>query len=61
MALKVFSLRLSEPLLEQIRAVSEAECRSMNETMEYAIRRYLAAYEAQGPIRVEPTPRPEKG
>jgi hypothetical protein len=54
MATKVFSLRLSEELIEQIRATSDAECRSMNETIEYAIRRYLAAYAEVGPVIVRP-------
>lgn len=54
---KVFSLRLPQPLLDQIRDVSEVECRSINETIEYAIRRYLAAYHEQGPTKVKPTER----
>jgi metal-responsive CopG/Arc/MetJ family transcriptional regulator len=54
MATKVFSLRLPEELIEQIRVTSDAECRSMNETIEYAIRRYLAAYAEVGPVIVRP-------
>lgn len=49
---KVFSLRLPPELYAEVQAMADAECRSMNDQIVYAIRRLLAAYQDQGPTQI---------
>ncbi len=50
---KVFSLRLPDDVYTQIKDAAGQECRSINETIEYAVRRYLAALAEAGPLKVQ--------
>ncbi len=48
-------LRLDEPTYDKLKALAEAEARSINNLAEYIIKRYLADYEAaHGPLPVPP-------
>lgn len=44
-------LRLSEPLYEKLKVISERENRSLNNLLEYAAQKYVVEYEElNGPI-----------
>ena len=44
-------LRLSEPLYEKLKVISELENRSLNNLLEFAAQRYVVEYEAtHGPV-----------
>lgn len=54
--MKTMSLRLPDDVADQIARLAVLECRSITQEIEFALRRYLAAYADQGLIelRIEP-------
>lgn len=42
--LPIFSLRIPEELLEQIKQIAQENCRSTNKEIEYALTQYVKQY-----------------
>jgi hypothetical protein len=51
--MKTLSLRLPDDVYEQIARLAVLECRSITQEIEFALRRYAAAYAEQGPIELQ--------
>lgn len=45
--LPIFSLRIPEELLEQIKKIANENCRSTNKEIEYALTQYVKEYNKQ--------------
>lgn len=43
--LPIFSLRIPEELLEQIKQIAQENCRSTNKEIEYALTQYVKQYQ----------------
>lgn len=51
-------LRLEESTYYKLRALSESECRSLNNLVEYIIQKYLDDYEAKNGTIIPADPKP---
>lgn len=47
--LPIFSLRIPEELLEQIKQIAQENCRSTNKEIEYALTQYVKQYRQNNP------------